>query len=148
MKVCRLNSSNEKASKNSLHLLMLMAGPLQNKQNTVFEVLEAWVSWHTVKSCVNLLLSWNLNTPVDKMIFEDTFVKLMENVGVKQVNMLVCGRSAQKGLSIGLISSFVKAATWRPLALCSRITLVHPCSCFRNSANSPCSSCRTLHSGQ
>ena len=83
VKYCRLNRSNEKASENLQHLFMLMASPLWNKQNPVFEVLEAWVSWRTAELCVNLVSSSNLKTPTDKMIFEDTFVELMKNVGGK-----------------------------------------------------------------
>ena len=111
-------------------------------------------SWNVV--CLDILayfenasifcLSYNLKTPIDKVIFEDTFVKLIS--GVKHVNILVCGRSPQNGIYTGLIPSFVKAGTWQPLYLCWRITFVHSCSHLGNCTNSPCSSCRTLHSGQ
>ena len=69
-------------------------------------------------------------------------------LGVKHVNILVCGTSPQNGLYTGLIPSFVKAGTQWPLSLCWRITF--NCSCYNiwNCTNSPCSSCRTIHSGQ
>ena len=44
---------------------------------------EAWLAWHTAKSCVYFFLSCDLKTPVDKMVFEDPFVKLMEDIGGK-----------------------------------------------------------------
>ena len=59
---------------------MLATCPLQNKGDTILEVSEAWVSWHTVKACVYFFLTSNLKTPIDKMIFEDALMKLMENV--------------------------------------------------------------------
>ena len=85
------------------------------------------------------LTRWSLKTPLWSW---------WRMSGVKQVNMSVCGRSAQNRLYIGLIPSFVMAVTQCLLALCSRITLVRSCSCFGNCTNSPHWSCRTLHSRQ
>ena len=56
---------------------------MRNKRDTILEVSEAWVPWYTAKACVYFFLASNLKTPIDEMIFEDSLMKLMENVGGK-----------------------------------------------------------------
>ena len=82
-KDCRLNCSDQKTRKNPLHLLMLATCPWRNERDTILEVSEAWVSWHTAKACVYFFLTSDLKTPIDEMIFEDSLMKLMEKVGGK-----------------------------------------------------------------
>jgi len=60
-----------------------MTCPLRNERDTILEVSEAWVSWHTTKACIYFFLASDLKTPIDEMIFEDSLMKLMENVGGK-----------------------------------------------------------------
>ena len=58
---------------------------------------KAWVSTHTLKMLIHLLLAYYTQTPLHKVVVEYALVELMEDIGCDTHEDVVKGRSFQKG---------------------------------------------------
>ena len=79
----RIGLACKNAQKYFLHVLILCAGPLRDKQDPLGEVMEVLTRGHSTISVVNFGLSifQGLRCPLHDMVFENTFVQLVEKVG-------------------------------------------------------------------
>jgi len=65
-----------------LHILILVSGPLRDKRYPLLEMVEAWVAGHRLETPVNLVFptSESFGDPLDKVILENSLMKLVEDV--------------------------------------------------------------------
>ena len=68
----RIGLACENAQKHFLHVLILHASPLRDKQDPLVELAEILTRGHSMMSVV---------CPLHNMVFENTFVQLVEKVG-------------------------------------------------------------------
>ena len=81
----RVSCVSDDTKKHLLHVLVLVSSPLRDEGDPFLEMLKAWVSCHCSKTGVNLVGPTNkgVGDPFDKVIFENTLVELMEDIGGK-----------------------------------------------------------------
>ena len=79
----RIGLACENAQKHFLHVLILYASPLRDKQDPLVELAEILTRGHSMMSVVNfgLLIFQGLHCPLHNMVFENMFVQLVEKVG-------------------------------------------------------------------
>lgn len=74
-------TTGEDSDENLFHLLILCTGPLFDVRDSLREVAKRRVIGEGHEAAVQFSRSHELHTPRDEMVLEDSFVKLMKDVG-------------------------------------------------------------------